>query len=224
MKANYSSITLRDFAWIGQMLYGTLAVIMIDMATTLYEYAQGRLTFETGYISVVCMVFLLGYLISYGLKQSSIFLPEFLVEAENPVLGQSISEDFMSPTEKTAFTKTLKSAMQQKQLFLNEDLTLNQLASEIGLSNKKLSALLNHHLNTSFYDFINHYRIQEVKQKIVDAKYEKYSLIGIAHLSGFKSKSSFYRSFKKSTNMLPTTYRNQVKKSTAASSGTRDPD
>lgn len=222
MKANYSTITLSDFAWIGQMLYGTLVVITIDMSVTIYEYWQGQLTFETGYIPVVCMVFLLGYLIYFGLKQSSIFLPEFLIAADNPVLGQREPDDFLSPQDKNRFTEALKMVMHEKQLFLNEDLTLNQLAAEIGLSNKKLSALLNHHLNTSFYDFINYYRIEEVKQKIVDNKYEKYSLIGIAHLSGFKSKSSFYRSFKKSTNMLPTTYRNQIKKGAAASRETRD--
>ena len=45
-------------------------------------------------------------------------------------------------------------------------MTLSNLAEQLNITDKKLSALLNHHLNTSFYDFINQYRVEAVKAKI----------------------------------------------------------
>ena len=214
---SYSTMLNRDFVWIGQMLAGALLIILVDLFFSLYQFWNVRFSFESGYISAICLVFLLGYLMYFGTNQSSIFLPDFMVDYENPI-GQSTEPtlDYLTPNEKVSFTERLEKVMEQNQPYLNEDLTLTQLASEVGLPNKKLSLLLNHHLMTSFYDFINQYRIEEVKNKMKNAKYEKYSLLGLAHLSGFKSKSSFYRSFKKNTGTLPKTYRKNLKKSSPA--------
>ncbi|MEM6737155.1 MAG: helix-turn-helix domain-containing protein [Bacteroidota bacterium] len=217
MENSYSTMLNRDFVWIGQMLMGSLFVIIVDLSFSLYQFWSVRFSFESGYISALCVVFLLGYLMYFGTNQSSIFLPDFMVDYANPI-GQKTepTPDYLTPTERVSFTQKLEKVMEENQPYLNEDLTLTQLAGEVGLSSKKLSLLLNHHLMTSFYDFINHYRIEEVKGKMKNEKYEKYSLLGLAHLSGFKSKSSFYRSFKKNMGTLPKNYRKNLKKSSSA--------
>ena len=86
-------------------------------------------------------------------------------------------------------------------------LTLGILADAISMTDKKLSALLNHYLQTSFYDFINAYRVTEVQNKMKDERYDHYTLLAIGLECGFKSKASFNRIFKKVTGLSPSKYK-----------------
>ncbi|MEM6318074.1 MAG: helix-turn-helix domain-containing protein [Bacteroidota bacterium] len=58
-------------------------------------------------------------------------------------------------------------------------------------------------------DFINRYRVQEVQAKLVDSKFDHYTILGIAQEAGFNAKSTFYTAFKKVTGMTPSAYRKQ---------------
>jgi len=49
----------------------------------------------------------------------------------------------------------------------------------------------------NFYDFVNQYRVEEAKQKLISSDYDHLSVLGIAFDCGFKSKPSFNRYFKK---------------------------
>lgn len=74
------------------------------------------------------------------------------------------------------------------------------------ISNKKLSELLNQHMNTNFYNLINEYRIQEVKEKLNQGESEKYTVMAIAYDCGFQSKASFYRIFKQKVGVSPSEF------------------
>lgn len=89
--------------------------------------------------------------------------------------------------------------------YLDIELTLNQLANNLGLSSsKQLSQLLNQHLNESFFELINRYRVEEAKNMLQTAS--RKTMIDIAYESGFKSVSTFYSHFKKVTGMTPKEY------------------
>nr|WP_271711474.1 helix-turn-helix domain-containing protein [Marinigracilibium pacificum] len=79
----------------------------------------------------------------------------------------------------------------------------------VGIHSKKLSTILNQKMNTSFYDFINTARVEEVKRKINDSNHSHLTILGIALESGFNSKSSFNAIFKKYTGMTPREFKNQ---------------
>ncbi len=91
--------------------------------------------------------------------------------------------------------------------YLDPELKLEKLAVLLKLHPKTLSHLLNKGLQASFYDYINRHRVEEVKQKLTDPKYDKYTLLGIALDSGFNSKSTFNHVFKKFTNQTPLEYK-----------------
>jgi YesN/AraC family two-component response regulator len=70
----------------------------------------------------------------------------------------------------------------------------------------KLSAHINTAHQKNFNDFINSYRVQEVKQMLEAGKHKTLSLLGIGLDAGFNSKATFNRVFKKLTGMTPNEY------------------
>jgi len=83
--------------------------------------------------------------------------------------------------------------------YLNPDLNLPQLATELGISIHYLSQVINEHFRLNFFDFVNRYRIEAFKERIADPRYRNFSLLGIAFECGFNSKSTFNRIFKQAT-------------------------
>lgn len=106
--------------------------------------------------------------------------------------------------------------MQQEKPWLNSELRQADVANALGYSIHELSQVLNVQLNHNFSDFINSFRVEEVKRRIQCGDTQKYTLTAIAIQSGFSAKSSFQRVFKKATTMTPTEYlKNQGKNSTS---------
>ena len=97
--------------------------------------------------------------------------------------------------------------MQEKKPYLDVDLTINDISSELNIPRHYLTQVINGLLGKNFYTFINEYRIEEVKKLLVDNQYAKYTLTSIAFEAGFNSKSSFNSVFKTSTGITPTQFK-----------------
>lgn len=218
LKKNYSNLDNKDLKWMEFFLIGSILVIFIDLLTTGYDFAFGENEWSQGYLTAIALVFLMIYLGYYGITQSRILLPKHLFLPEitpTAPLNSSPKEETVKKEpisdshrlEMIAMKKSLIDSMKTQKPYLNEDLTLRILANILSISDKKLSALLNQFMNTSFYDFINSYRIEEAKQKIVDKQYQHYTLLAIGFESGFKSKTSFNRIFKSVTGLSPSEYK-----------------
>lgn len=102
--------------------------------------------------------------------------------------------------------RKLKTYTANEKPYLDPDLKIADLAKIIGTSSHSLSYLFNQYLHISYYDFINQYRIEEFKKIATDPQYERYTLTAMAHICGFSSRASFFRSFKKSTGITPNEY------------------
>ena len=101
--------------------------------------------------------------------------------------------------------------MQNEKPFLNSELRQAEVAKSTGFSIHEISQVLNTQLNQSFPDFVNSFRIEEVKIRIQNGDTKKYTLTAIAMQCGFNAKSSFLRAFKKGTGMTPSEYFKGVK-------------
>ncbi|NJN26540.1 MAG: AraC family transcriptional regulator [Cyclobacteriaceae bacterium] len=102
--------------------------------------------------------------------------------------------------------KNLLDYMVQTRPYLNQNLTIGELAELLHMPTYQLSQLINDQLGQSFYEFINTYRVEEVKLRFFDPKYSHLTLPGIAMECGFSSKASFNRIFKQMTGLTPTEY------------------
>ena len=91
--------------------------------------------------------------------------------------------------------------------YLNADISLPELSERMNIPSHHLSRVINEKLNMNFFDFINQYRVEEVKSRIQDQQYVHLSILGIAFDSGFNTKSAFNRVFKKMTGMTPSEFK-----------------
>ncbi len=102
-----------------------------------------------------------------------------------------------------AYTKQLLQYMETSKPFLNAELKLNDVANALNIEPYQLSQVINSELNKNFFDFVNGYRVEEAKSRILDSKFNHYTFLAIALDVGFNNKSSFNRVFKKHTDSTP---------------------
>jgi AraC-like DNA-binding protein len=100
--------------------------------------------------------------------------------------------------------------MEKERLYLNPELTMPDVARHVGLNSGVVSQCINAGLGLSFNDFINAYRVQAFIQKIEKGEHHTHSLLGVALDSGFNSKNTFNRAFKKKTGMAPSEYIDKI--------------
>ncbi|MCX6581187.1 MAG: helix-turn-helix domain-containing protein [Candidatus Aminicenantes bacterium] len=102
--------------------------------------------------------------------------------------------------------------MEKEKVFLKADLNLKSLAQRLNVHYNYLSQIINERLSQSFNDFINSYRIQEAKKKLLDPAEDNKTILDIAYDTGFYSKSVFNTAFKKFTGMTPSEFKRDKKK------------
>lgn len=209
MKCTYSSISHNNFIWIRYLLIAAIVIISIDFIFVLSQVIFNAFALaRTQNVIVLLLVISIIYAAYFGLKQSKVLVPYFLLEYENIDKSKKQSTDNNSITEFKTLEQKLKSIIVERKPYLDTELTLGKLAELTAISDKKLSALLNQHMNISFYDFVNGYRINAFKDVIKSDMYNKYTIETIAYQCGFKSKASFYRIFKTKMKMSPSEYKN----------------
>ena len=130
-------------------------------------------------------------------------------------IGTKIKEPITPKTklEPQLIEKTLlglSNAMQNDKLYLNGELKLIDVVEHTKIPQKTISAVLNQHLNKSFNEYVNAYRIQEVKSKLVDPDFTHLTITGIALECGFNSQATFQRTFKLLTKQSPKEFRSNI--------------
>jgi AraC-like DNA-binding protein len=100
--------------------------------------------------------------------------------------------------------------MNKEKPYLDAELTLTSLAKDLKISRSQLSLLINEGIGDNFYDFVNKYRVDEVKRLMSGSNMKNYSLLGIALEAGFKSKSTFNLVFKRFTGLTPTEFKKNI--------------
>lgn len=100
----------------------------------------------------------------------------------------------------------LLETMKKEQLYLNNSLRLDDLATKINLSSNHTSQIINEHFNLSFFDFVNKFRIDEAKNLLLQNKQDGTTITQLAYDVGFNNRASFYKAFKKFADDSPSNY------------------
>ncbi len=154
------------------------------------------------YSFLLALVYALGF---YGLRQQTILLKEHLPDAYR-------QKTLNLPAEKIEYIqKKLLDHFDNKKPYLNPTLSMQILSEELEIPKHQLTAVMNASLGKNFYQFVNEYRIEEVKTRLA-REGELYSIEAIGYDCGFNSKSSFFTVFKQIAGMTPMQYREEILK------------
>lgn len=102
--------------------------------------------------------------------------------------------------------------LKSEKMYLNGDCSVDKVGSKIGESKNSVSRAINAGLSVSFNDYVNSLRISHAKDLLTNFNSETDTIEGIGYSSGFNSKASFYRAFKKFTSLTPTEFISKQKK------------
>ncbi len=217
IRNSYSNIERINLNWLRHLTIGlsiVWGVVVISYVVSAVSTKDIEMDYMI-YMTASVLIYSIGYL---SLRQPQIFEPVIQKSETEPAQesttktgeGTSYKKSGLTDEEAQNHLKNLLQMMDTDKAYLNSDLTLRDLAGKLSMSTHNLSEILNTRLNQNFYDFINRYRVEEVKRRLAENESEKYSLLAIAFDSGFNSKAGFNTIFKKQTNTTPSQYRKQL--------------
>ncbi len=199
-----------DLFWIRFLLlsalvsYASISMLYaFDAMFNVFKYSHLQLI---GFSIASAFVVAIGFV---GLKQGNIFtsqLAKFDVESAINI-GENTSPLTNSEEE---FVNSLLNHMKENKPFTDPEIMLSKLSNDLGVTPEYLSGIINGRLNKNFFDFINHFRIQEFKSLCQDPKNRRLTLISLAYDSGFNSKATFNRVFKSVMGCTPSDYLKRV--------------
>ncbi len=194
LENNYSEFSKIDLWWLRFLLLAIGGLCLIwGVDVFLREVME---IYRSHNFSEIMMGLLVLALAVGGLTQNSMVHVNFRVPKSTEPQYE-LDENLLQRIEKY---------MKKEKAFLNPTLTLQEFAKQLKEPSRRVSTHINHGLNSSFVDFVNKCRVDEVIKKIANNQHKEHTLLGIAMDSGFNSKSTFNRVFKKITGKSPKEY------------------
>jgi AraC-like DNA-binding protein len=169
---------------------------IVIITNEFYHFTSFKNSEAIGYCLATFLILILGF---YGIKQTQIF-----TSTNNPVGDLYLSEEI--PLEENSADNLIR-IMEVKKPYLDPELNISRLSEVTGLTVIQLSSLLNNTLHTSFFDFINKYRVEEFKKQVHNPANKNLTLLGIGLNCGFNSKATFNRVFKNLMHITPKEYK-----------------
>lgn len=194
---NYSSNLNLTHQW---LLQTTILFLIGNSFVTVRELITDG-TALLSYINIGTSLFALSVICWFVLK--ALYQPQLFMGIDMELTPTESVKKL--PVNKPQELEQLLNYMQTEKPYLEDQLTIQKLATGINLPEKQLSQLINQHTGKHFFDYINTFRIEEAKTLLVDSS--KLTVLEILYQVGFNSKSSFYTAFKKETGQTPTAYR-----------------
>ena len=122
-------------------------------------------------------------------------------------LEQSQNKKPTLPQEKAqGMFNNLLAYMEEEKPYLNAKLSISDVAKHLECNETELSQLLNNHMHINFANFVNTYRVNEIKSRMTQENLSKYTLKALSEQCGLNSKTTFHRVFKNVTGMTPLEY------------------
>jgi AraC-like DNA-binding protein len=171
---------------------GAVLLFFISYVWSILNITKGSYIMAALYFSMA--IYLVVFILLYRRKTND--LSSFSI--------QKYADKKLNRQEAEMIIGKLKSAMEERELFKNPNLKVNDLAREVNIPAHQLSQVLNDNIEKNFTLFINEYRINEACKMLL--RDTNLSIDGIGDEVGFNSRSTFFATFKKIKGMTPSAY------------------
>ena len=202
-----SKTSAQKLSWLKIILGLNMLIWVVVWLSILAPSYLHQLNMTVIYLLVSLVIYMIGY---FSLRQPDIFIRGNLMEDSNNALKTKDAipkyGDNRLPDElREHIWSALEAYIHAQTPWRESNLTLAQLADNIGIASHHISQVLNDHHGLSFNDYLNQYRVNAVCAELQNANNQ--NLLDIALACGFSSKSSFNAIFKKQTGKTPSEYR-----------------
>ncbi|MDH7447132.1 helix-turn-helix domain-containing protein [Aquimarina sp. 2201CG14-23] len=190
-KDKKNSVLLKRFS----VLLGGLSFIELLLQTGFLLSGASAITAEivlSGLMSIT--ILLLGYWI--------VDIKQILPILEN----EKYKTSPLSVSRSIEIQKRIETYFVEETSYLYPNLKISDVSKAIDVPSHHISQVLSEKMNLNFYELVNGHRITKAKEMLRSGALDKLSVQAIGEECGFSSKTSFYRAFKKHTNMTPTAF------------------
>lgn len=210
VKNNYSRAEMMRLDW----LFWAFVLFSIIIAADIFSFALLFLNIPNSFLDILVFILILVFINTLyfkGLQQADIFRGFSEEDAR-------LSDEIHKPAKVHLSDPGLEDQVYQLEMHMklekpyrNPNLSISELAEQIGIPKRRLSELINSCFQQNFVDFINTHRIEEAKHRLHHPNDEKETILEVMYAVGFNSKSSFNTIFKKKTGMTPSAFKAQKK-------------
>lgn len=194
IRANYSNIDEIDISWVSYIYLLCFLGQLFWLLTSLV----GNVWMDCLYYSVTIALWHLMYLHCRNLRP---------VVPDTAGNGEEVDDCDVANAEKSyAFAESVDATMEHGRLWLDQNLSLSDLARKLNTNRTYLSNYFSSTRKTTFYDYVNALRIEKESVPLI-SNHPEYTLEYIAQQSGFNSLSTFRRAFRKVTGHTPGHFR-----------------
>ncbi|MEM9361898.1 MAG: helix-turn-helix domain-containing protein [Bacteroidota bacterium] len=215
-----------DFeTWDHRVRYGTHALLSIYLVLTaitlrkpIHIFLGKTSSFENHlrivvFIAVllVCLGFIVSLKTTYILGPLVFSLVFYLTSTYLMLHKTNKPKSYLKKIDSQRFALTnneLQRVMEEDHLYRDSDLSLDLLASRLGVRKHFLSQMLNDNLKKTFHQYVNEYRIDEACRMLIQEQH--FSIEAIGYEVGFSSRSAFFATFKKIKGTTPSKYRTKT--------------
>lgn len=202
LKNHYSALEKINLRWLtGLLLLISLHWLFVTARATLVllNVTGENLIRIIDLYSITIFLVFTTILVFKGMAQLKIFTG---IEARDKYAGAKLPD-----AEMTRYLQQLTHYMSREKPYLIPSLTLEDLSEKLAIPTWQLSQVINQAFKQNFFNFINRYRIEEVKRQLKKSGSAKKTILEILYAAGFNSKSTFNDVFKKFTGMTPSQFK-----------------
>lgn len=197
---NFSDTEKIKFDWLKNFLYVFTIVLLTGALFDFTDSFIQKLSYIQYFYFELILAFVTYYLAIAGYLRSETIELRF-TEAESA--KAETRKTLLTETELEKVKTKLENLMSAEKPFLNPQLTLVELSRKLAVNSTVLSYAINAGFGKNFNDFVNEYRIREVKDRLRNPQSKNQNLLDLAFDCGFNSKATFNRAFKKFAGMSP---------------------
>jgi AraC-like DNA-binding protein len=201
LKDYYSDLSLQGPQWLMLLTMGFALNWLWSLAVHIVGLSAGvnladRFGILDNYITFILVNALFVYSLMYAHQ---------LLETKAKPKAAAPAEPSTKAIEK------IRWGMEHEHLYLKQNLNIEEFAKKIGIHYREVSVIINKHFETNFFEYVNLYRVNKAKDMLNDPQFSHMTILDILLESGFNSKSSFHRFFKRYTGMSAADYKKKIK-------------
>ena len=196
------------FVWLTTYLAGLFFHSDISSAMSVLALSATFIIHWTAYIGIYKYKLAKNKDAVYNFLNTDLALSYSNLQIEEDHLPEEYKE---SITADNLYFQKLELLCKEEHIYTDSTLNREKVAEKLGISPGYVSQIINTITGDNFAHYINQYRVEAVKEMISNSEYENYNLLTMGLESGFTSKTTFYKAFKKVTGQTPNEYKNTSK-------------